>query len=134
MKHLRKIFENNEEDKAYIEECFFDISENPNFEVDDLLDVDAPESISYLMVIYKLHIELGKNLSLPKPVTSNLYIGMVETNLEFLKLKNEKLSELYSDIEVAINRIKDRFDYKCGVKIESNRREEIDITIVISKK
>ena len=86
------------------------------------------------MVIYKLHIELGKNLSLPKPVTSNLYIGMVETNLEFLKLKNEKLSELYSDIEVAINRIKDRFDYKCGVKIESNRREEIDITIVISKK
>ncbi len=87
MKHLKKIFENrfilrNEETRSYIEECFFDISENPNFEVDDLVEVVNPDQNSNItttklvqMYIYKLHIELGKNLSLPQPVSSNLYIG-----------------------------------------------------------
>jgi hypothetical protein len=84
------------------------------------------------MLIYKLHIELGKNLSL-HPV-GNPYIGKVETSLTFLRMKNEKLTELYDDIEVAIKRIKDRFDdYKCDIRIESNRREEIDITILVPK-
>jgi hypothetical protein len=139
MKYLRRIFESSEDDKRYIEDCFLDISENPNFEVDDLLEVDFPKSLSNPMgmLIYKLHIELGKNLSLPG-VNSNLFIatfgGKVETNLEFLRMKNEKLTELYNDIEVAIKRIKDRFDdYKCDIRIESNRREEIDITILVPK-
>ena len=145
MKHLKRIFENrfifrNEETKRYIEECFLDISENPNFEVDDLIEVVNPDQNSSIttsklvnMHIYRVHIELGKNLSLPNPVGSNLYIGMVETNLEFLKMKNEKLSELYNDIEVAIERIKDKFDYKCAIEIRSNRREEMDITILVAK-
>lgn len=145
MKHLKKIFENryvfrNEEIKGYIEDCFLEISENPNFEVDDLLEVVNPDQNSNIttyklvqMYIYKLHIELGKSLSLPQPISSNLYIGMVETNLEFLKLKNEKLTELYNDIEVAINRIKGKFDYKCDIQIKANRREEIDITILVAK-
>jgi hypothetical protein len=144
MKHLKKIFENrfilrNEETRSYIEECFLDISENPNFEVDDLIEVVNPDQNSSItttklvhMYIYKLHIELGEDLSLPQPV-GNLYIGMVETNLEFLKMKNEKLSELYNDIEVAIERIKDKFDYKCAIEIRSNRREEMDITILVAK-
>jgi hypothetical protein len=133
MKYLRKIFESNEDDKKYIEECFLDISENPNFEVDDLLEVDVPESVRCPMSIYKLHIELGKSISLPQPINSNLYIGKVETSLEFLRMKNEKLNELYDDIEVAIERIKDKFDYKCAIKIETNRREEMDILVVIAK-
>ena len=139
MKHIRRIFESSEDDKRYIEDCFLDISENTNFEVDDLLEVDFPKSLENPMgmLIYKLHIELGKSLSLPG-VNSNFYIatfgGKVETNLEFLRMKNEKLTELYNDIEVAIKRIKDRFDdYKCDIKIESNRREEIDITILVAK-
>ena len=37
MKHLKRIFESSEDDKKYIEECFLDVSENPNFEVDDLI-------------------------------------------------------------------------------------------------
>jgi hypothetical protein len=134
MKYLRRIFESSEDDKRYIEDCFLDISENPNFEVDDLLEVDFPKSLSNPMgmLIYKLHIELGKNLSL-HPV-GNPYIGKVETSLTFLRMKNEKLTELYDDIEVAIKRIKDRFDdYKCDIRIESNRREEIDITILVPK-
>lgn len=142
MKHLRKIFENNDDNKRYIEECFLDISENPNFEVDDLLESESKYRVEYYdstgkkvsesLVVYKLHIELGKNISLPQPVASNLYIGKVETSLEFLKMKNEKLSELYDDIEVAIKRIKSKFDFKCDVKIEANRREEIDITILVA--
>jgi len=129
MKHLRRIFESHEDDKRYIEECFLDISENLNFEVDDLLEVDVPKSLAHPMVIYKLHIELGQDLSL-HPV-GNPYIGKVETSLTFLRMKNEKLSELYDDIEVAIKRIKDKFKYKCDVRIEANRREEIDITILV---
>jgi ABC-type microcin C transport system duplicated ATPase subunit YejF len=144
VKYLRKIFESNEDDKRYIEECFLDISENQNFEVDDLLEVESSQKsyklqyydstgkkISVPMVVYKLHIELGKDLSL-HPV-GNPYSGKVETSLTFLRMKNEKLTELYDDIEVAIKRIKDKFEYKCDVKIKSNRREEIDITILIAK-
>jgi hypothetical protein len=138
MKHLKRIFENrfifkNEDIKGYIEDCFLEISENPNFEVDDLLEVINTRSKLVNVYIYKLHIELGKSLTLPQPISSNIFIGMVETNLEFLKLKNEKLTELYNDIEVAINRIKGKFDSKCSIEIKANRREEIEITILVAK-
>jgi len=134
MKHLRRIFESTEDDKRYIEDCFLDISENQNFEVDDLLEVeiDEPKKSSDINVhCYKIHIELGEDLSL-QPV-GNPYIGKVETSLTFLRMKNEKLSELYDDIEVAIKRIKDRFDHKCSVRIQANGREEIDVTILVAE-
>ena len=127
MKHLRKIFESNEDDKKYVEECLLDISENPNFKV-DLSEITFRDSgNSYL----KLHIELGKSLSIPQPVTSNLYIGMVEVDLEFLKNKNKSMLDLLDDIEVAIDRIKDRFQ-NAEIKVETNRREEINILISIN--
>ena len=124
MKHLRKIFESNEDDKKYVEECLLDISENPNFKV-DLSEITFRDSDnSYL----KLHIELGKSLSIPQPVNSNLYIGMVEVDLEFLRNKNKAMLDLLDDIEVAIDRIKDRFQ-NAEIKVETNRREEINILI-----
>ena len=127
MKHLRKIFESNEDDKKYIEECLLDISENPNFKV-DLSEITFRDSDnSYL----KLHIELGKSLSIPQPVNSNLYIGMTEVDLEFLKNKNKAMLDLLDDIEVAIDRIKDRFQ-NAEIKVETNRREEINILISIN--
>ena len=64
MKHLRKIFESNEDDRKYIEECFLDVLENPNFEVDDLLEVDLTEKVDYPMSVYKLHIEEGNNIKI----------------------------------------------------------------------
>lgn len=127
MKHLKKIFENNEETKRYIEECFLDISENSNFEVDDLSGVDFSDSNKFYL---KLHIELGKNLSIPQPINSNLYIGMSEVDLEFLRNKNKVMLELFDDIEVAIERIKDRFQ-NAEIKVEANRREEINILVSI---
>ena len=127
MKHLKKIFENNEDDKKFIEECFFDISENSNFEVDDLIEVTFRDSDKFYL---KLHIELGKNLSIPQPINSNLYIGMSEVDLEFLRNKNKAMLELFDDIEVAIERIKDRFQ-NSEIKVEANRREEIDILVSI---
>ena len=36
-------------------------------------------------------------------------VGKIYTSLAFLRMKNEKLSELYDDIDIAIKRIKDRF-------------------------
>ena len=128
MKHLRKIFESNEDDKKYVEECLLDISENPNFKVYGLSEVTFRDSDnSYL----KLHIELGKSLSIPQPVNSNLYIGMVEVDLEFLRNKNKAMLDLLDDIEVAIDRIKDRFQ-NAEIKVENNRREEINILISIN--
>ena len=127
MKHLRKIFESNEDDKKYVEECLLDISENPNFKV-YLSEITFRDSDnSYL----KLHIELGKSLSIPQPVNSNLYIGMVEVDLEFLRNKNKAMLDLIDDIEVAIDRIKDRFQ-NAEIKVETNRREEINILISIN--
>jgi hypothetical protein len=127
MKHLRKIFESNDDDKKYVEECLLDISENPNFKV-DLSEITFRDSDnSYL----KLHIELGKSLSIPQPVNSNLYIGMVEVDLEFLRNKNKAMLDLLDDIEVAIDRIKDRFQ-NAEIKVETNRREEINILISIN--
>ena len=127
MKHLRKIFESNEDDKKYIEECLLDISENPNFKV-DLSEITFRDSgNSYL----KLHIELGKSLSIPQPVNSNIYIGMIEVDLEFLRNKNKAMLDLLDDIEVAIDRIKDRFQ-NAEIKVETNRREEINILISIN--
>jgi hypothetical protein len=130
MKHLKKIFESSEDDKRYIEECFLEISENPNFEVDDLLEVELTEKVDYPISVYKLHIEFGKNISLPNPVNSNLYIGMVKTDLDFLRMKNEKISELLNDIEVAINRVGEKF-HNSECQIYANRREEIDIVIIV---
>jgi hypothetical protein len=133
MKHLRKIFESSEDDKKYIEECFLDVSENPNFEVDDLIEVPFRDRLFDRQIYLKLHIELGKNLSKPIPVGSNIYIGMYEVDLEFLRNKNKSMLELFDDIEVAIERIKDRFQ-NAEIKIKSNRRDEIDILVLISKK
>lgn len=127
MKHIRRIFESHEDDKRYIQDCFLDISENPDFEVDDLVEVEIEEPKKNPDIhCYKIHIESGQDLYLPP-------VGKIYTSLAFLRMKNEKLSELYEDIDIAIKRIKDRFDYKCDVRIEVNRREEIDITILVAK-
>ena len=129
MKHLRKIFESNEDDKKYIEECLLDISENPNFKVEL---IESEGLVMFGIEGYlKLHIELGKSLSIPQPVNSNLYIGMVEVDLEFLRNKNKAMLDLLDDIEVAIDRIKDRFQ-NAEIKVETNRREEINILISIN--
>jgi hypothetical protein len=129
MKHLRKIFESNEDDKKYIEECFLDISENSNFKV-ELIESEGLVMFG-INPNLKLHIELGKSLSIPQPVNSNLYIGMVEVDLEFLRNKNKAMLDLFDDIEVAIDRIKDRFQ-NAEIKVETNRREEINILVSIN--
>ena len=129
MKHLRKIFESNEDDKKYIEECFLDVSENSNFKVEL---IESEGLVMFGIEGYlKLHIELGKSLSIPQPVNSNLYIGMVEVDLEFLRNKNKAMLDLFDDIEVSIDRIKDRFQ-NAEIKVETNRREEINILISIN--
>lgn len=129
MKHLRKIFESNEDDKKYIEECFLDISENSNFKV-ELIESEGLVMFG-INPNLKLHIELGKSLSIPQPVNSNLYVGMVEVDLEFLRNKNKSMLDLLDDIEVAIDRIKDRFQ-NAEIKVETNRREEINILVSIN--
>jgi hypothetical protein len=134
MKYLRKIFESSDEDLRYLEDCFLDILENSNFEVNKEIHIaDSYERTLFHNpdLIYILNIGLGKIITLPQPIGSNIYIGKVETNLEFLKMKNEKLSELYDEIEVATIRIIDKFFTNADIKIKANRRDEIDIIVTI---
>lgn len=134
MKYLRKIFESSDEDLRYLEDCFLDILENSNFEVNKEIHIaDSYERTLFHNpdLIYILNIGLGKIITLPQPIGSNPYIGKVETNLEFLKMKNEKLSELYDEIEVATIRIIDKFFTNADIKIKANRRDEIDIIVTI---
>ena len=140
MKYLKRLNESGKyPNVSYIQDCFLDISENPNFEVDDLIEVSEPQQSVFITTsllvnnyVFKLHIEKSKTISLPQPINSNLWIGMVDTDLEFLKKVNRELGELYEDIEVAINRIRDEFS-NSEIKIQSNKRDEIDIYIIIKK-
>jgi hypothetical protein len=132
MKHLRKIFESGEDDKKYIEECFLDVLENPNFEVDDLIEVDLTEKMSYPISVYKLHIEDGDTIKIVSPPGTNAIIGKMKVDLDFLKMRGEKMSELLEDIEVAVNRIEDKFPISEN-QIYINKRGEIDVVIVLKK-
>jgi hypothetical protein len=132
MKHLRKIFESNEDDKKYIEECFLDVLENPNFEVDDLLEVDLTEKVDYPLSVYKLHIEEGNNIKILAPSGTNAMIGKMKVDLDFLKMKGEKMSELLEDIEVAINRIEEKFPIS-ETQVYINKIGKIDLIVVLKK-
>ena len=132
MKHLRKIFESNEDDRKYIEECFLDVLENPNFEVDDLLKVDLTEKVDYPMSVYKLHIEEGNNIKILAPSGTNAMIGKMKVDLDFLKMKGEKMSELLEDIEVAINRIEEKFPIS-ETQVYINKIGKIDLIVVLKK-
>jgi hypothetical protein len=132
MKHLRRIFESNEDDKKYIEECFLDVSENPNFEVDDLLEVDLTEKVDYPLSVYKLHIEEGNNIKILAPSGTNAMIGKMKVDLDFLKMKVDKMSELLEDIEVAINRIEEKFPIS-ETQVYINIIGKIDLIVVLKK-
>ena len=132
MKYLRKIFESNEDDKKYIEECFLDVLENPNFEVDDLLEVDLTEKVDYPLSVYKLHIEEGNNIKILAPSGTNAMIGKMKVDLDFLKMKGEKMSELLEDIEVAINRIEEKFPIS-ETQVYINKIGKIDLIVVLKK-
>lgn len=130
MRHLKRIFESTENQSSYIRECFLDIIENPFFVVDELVELEQDFFHLPKSSVYKLQLELGIDLSLKAPINSNLYIGMVKTDLEFLRQKNQQINELLNDIEVGIERLQDRYPLAV-VEIEANRREEIDLIITL---
>ena len=128
MKHLRKIFEGyepvwSEEDITFIRECFLNVIENSNFEVNFQHYVEVETHIDL-----ELHIELGKKITTPTPLNSNVWIGMVEVDLELLRNKSKVMLELFDDIEEAIDGVNSRFE-NVEIKIETNRREQINILI-----
>jgi hypothetical protein len=134
MKYLKRIFESKENIESYIEECFFEVSENINFEVDDLYFEDYTS-----FTICKLHIEEGKNIKIEASSgtrqewsASNFIIGKMKVDLDFLKMRLDKISELINDIEIAIDRVKDKFENSM-ISIEINKIGYIDITIKIEK-
>ncbi len=133
MKYLKRIFESKENIESYIEECFFEVSENINFEVELVFE----DYTSF--TICKLHIEEGKNIKIEASsgpgnvfTASNFIIGRMEVSLDFLKMRLDKTSELINDIETAIDRIEGKFE-NTMISIEINKIGYIDITIKIKK-
>jgi len=130
MKWIKKYNESSISDSEIIDEIesiFIEVLENQNFEIDSYR-----QESDIFDVIYKIDINLGAKTSLKVPIKSNLYIGFVETELEFLKNKHQKYLELLEDIEVAELRIKDIFK-GCRVRVWANRREEVEIQILVQK-
>ena len=135
MKYLKRIFESKEEDiETYIEECFFEVSENINFEVELVFEDYTPHLRSKFgsFTICKLHIKEGKNIKIEPSSGSNFIIGRMEVNLDFLKMRLDKTSELINDIETAIDRIEGKFE-NTSISIKINKIGYIDITIKIKK-
>ena len=126
MRYLKRIFESKEDIETYIEECFFEVSENINFEVELVFEEN------YIVTICKLHIEEGKNIKIEPSSGSNFIIGRMEVNLDFLKMRLDKTSELINDIETAIDRIEGKFE-NTSISIKINKIGYIDIIIKIKK-
>ena len=59
-------------------------------------------------------------------------IGKMKVDLDFLKMKGEKMSELLEDIEVAINRIEEKFPIS-ETQVYINKIGEIDLIVVLKK-
>lgn len=141
MKYL-KLFESDENKEEYIQQCFLDVSENPNFEVDDLIKVELTEKPKVPMSVYKIHIEPAKSISLRNiSYNDNMSLRSASDNmrkvgamkiidLNFLIKKNEIMSELYQDIDIALKRVKDKFPIS-DYQIYANSLDEIDVVIII---
>ena len=137
-----KLFESNVEVEGYIQQCFLDVSENPNFEVDDLIKVELTEKPKVPMSVYKIHIEPAKSISLRNiSYNDNMSLRSASDNmrkvgamkiidLNFLIKKNEIMSELYQDIDIALKRVKDKFSIS-DYQIYANSLDEIDVVIII---
>ena len=82
--------------------------------------------------ICKLHIKEGKNIKIEPSSGSNFIIGRMEVNLDFLKMRLDKTSELINDIETAIDRIEGKFE-NTSISIKINKIGYIDIIIKIKK-
>lgn len=129
MKWIKKYNESISDSKIIeeIESIFIEVLENENFEINSY-----KQESDIFDVIYKIDINLGAKISLSVPIKSNLYTGFVETELEFLKNKHKRYLELLEDIEVAELRLKDTLG-DCKIRVWANRREEIEIQILVQK-
>ena len=141
MKYL-KLFESDRNKEEYIQQCFLDVSENKNFEVDDLIEVELTEKPAVPMSVYKIHIEPAKSISLRNvSYDDNMSIGSASDNmrkvgtmkiidLNFLIKKNEIMSELYQDIDIALKRVKDKFP-QSDCQVYTNILDRMDVVIII---
>lgn len=59
---IRRFFENNNEEfTQYLNDCFIDVIENVEFEVDDIIEVPVIGEYDDINV-YKIHIEWGNSI------------------------------------------------------------------------
>lgn len=124
---IRRVFENNNEEfTQYLNDCFIDVIENVEFEVDDIIEVPVVGEYDDINV-YKIHIKWGNSNKIN--VVGNPYIGKARVDLDFLKIRNKTMMDLLEDIEISIDKLKYKYE-DVNVLIDSNREGNLDILIV----
>lgn len=118
MKHLKRINEEFEPSiKEYIDTCFLDIYDN--------------SSITYESNIHGSGKYLKVKTGLVKPdISGNPYVGTYDTTIERLLEQSNILNDLYTDIDIALKRIKDK--YNLFYTLKSDIRGDVHINFEMS--
>lgn len=118
MKYLKHINESNTSNIIeYIKICFADIYYDNNFNSDFTIHSSGN--------IYRIGIEMKT-----PTVSGNPYIGIYNTSIDDLLVRNKQIEELLLDIDIAIKRFKDQYS-DIDVSINSNRIGTIYINFII---
>lgn len=117
MKHLKRINEEFDQNiKEYIETCFLEISDDPN--------IDYESNIHGSGKYFKIKAALVK-----PDITGNPYVGTYDTTIERLLNQSNILTDLYTDIDIALKRVKD--EYNIFYTLKSDVRGSVHINFEI---
>lgn len=93
-------------DKEYIKDCFVEFLDDPdNYTIDDL---DDDTNYQLNKEIYgEVYIEVHISLPVLNEIDFNKIVDM-----------NNKLNEVYSELQTCIDKVKIKYDYKCDIEFE----------------
>ena len=107
MKRLRRFNESVDTlDKEYIKDCFVEFLDDPdNYTIDDL---DDDTNYQLNKEIYgEVYIEVHISLPVLNEIDFNKIVDM-----------NNKLNEIYSELQTCIDKVKIKYDYKYDIEFE----------------
>jgi hypothetical protein len=113
MRYIKRINESNDDIISFIKFCFSEFEDNKFIEID-----------YKTLVIRNANISLSKNVSdlmigiVPinnNKTSGNPYIGTGKTSIDDILTKNKMLNELFLDIDVALKRIKDKYNLEYDI-------------------
>jgi hypothetical protein len=122
MKYLYKFNESNNKHNE-IKDIFVEIFHETDFKV------NYETSLGTLNIVVEMPVFANQFWFLDGETSGNPYIGKTETTIENLLNTNDKLKELYLDIDMSIKRMVEYFT-KAKYKIFNNKIGTIHIKVV----